>query len=55
MAEVEFRGGEMLVGTTIGYDLNRLGFFWFPVDSQSNNIKVLAVSSSVKGVSKLTE
>ena len=48
--EVTFMDGEVLVGTTLGYDPNRPGFFLFPADPKSNNIRVFAVSTSVKKV-----
>jgi len=48
--EVTFRDGEVLVGSTLGYDPKRQGFFLFPTDPESNNIRVYAVSSSVKNV-----
>jgi hypothetical protein len=48
--EVTFVDGEVLVGSTLGYDPKRQGFFVFPADSRSNNIRVYAVSSAVKKV-----
>jgi hypothetical protein len=48
--EVTFMDGEVLVGTTLGYDPSRPGFFLFPVDPKSNNIRVFAVSTAVKKV-----
>jgi len=48
--EVTFKDGETLVGSTLGYDPNRPGFFFFPADPKSNNIRVFAVSPSVKQV-----
>jgi hypothetical protein len=48
--EVTFKDGEVLVGTTLGYDPNRPGFFFFPADSKSNNIRVFAITTSVKRV-----
>ena len=48
--EVTFMDGEVLVGTTLGYDPSRPGFFLFPADPKSNNIRVFAVSNSVKKV-----
>jgi len=48
--EVLFVDGEKLVGSTLGYDPNRLGFFLFPVDPESNNIRVFAVTAAVKSV-----
>jgi hypothetical protein len=46
--EVTFTDGELLVGTTMGYDSKRPGFFIFPVDSKSNNMKIFVVSAAVK-------
>ena len=48
--EVTFVDGEVLVGSTLGYDLKRLGFFVFPADPNSNNIRIFAVSSGVGSV-----
>jgi hypothetical protein len=48
--EVTFKDDEVLVGTTLGYDPSRPGFFLFPVDPKSNNIRVFAVTTAVKKV-----
>jgi hypothetical protein len=48
--EVTFIDGEVLVGSTLGYDAKRQGFFVFPADPKSNNIRVYAVSSAVEKV-----
>ena len=48
--EVTFSDGEILVGSTLGYDANRPGFFLFPADPKSNNIRLFAVTSAVKKV-----
>jgi len=48
--EVTFVDGEILVGSTLGYDPKRPGFFLFPVDPKSNNIRVFAISPAVKNV-----
>jgi len=48
--EVTFKDGELLVGTTLGYDRQRAGFFVFPVDPQENNLRVFAVLKSVTKV-----
>ena len=48
--EVTFTDGEVLVGSTLGYDPKRQGFFVFPVDPKSNNVRIYAVSSAVKQV-----
>lgn len=48
--EVAFRDGEVLVGTTLGYEPNRPGFFLFPADPKSNNVRVFAVTSALEKV-----
>ncbi len=48
--EVTFADGEILVGSTLGYESSRPGFFLFPADPKSNNIRVFAVTSAVKKV-----
>lgn len=48
-AEVTFKDNEVIVGTTLGYDPGRLGFFLMPADPDSNNIRVFAVNAAVKG------
>jgi hypothetical protein len=47
LIEVTFRDGEVLTGTTTGYDPNRPGFFLFPIDPKSNNTKVYVVTGGV--------
>jgi len=48
--EVTFMDGELLVGSTLGYDSKRQGFFIFPVDPKSNNIRIYVVSFAVEKV-----
>jgi hypothetical protein len=48
--EVIFKDGEVLVGTTTGYDANRPGFFLFPADDKSNNERIFVVTAAVKTV-----
>jgi hypothetical protein len=48
--EVTFIDGEVLGGTTLGYNPKRQGFFIFPADPKSNNIRVYVVSSAVEKV-----
>jgi hypothetical protein len=48
--EVTFTDGEVLLGSTLGYDLKRQGFFIFPADPNSNNVRVFVVSSAVEKV-----
>jgi len=45
--EVTFKDGEVLVGSTLGYDPERQGFFVFPADPKGNNIRAYVVSSPV--------
>ena len=51
--EVTFNDGEVLVGSTLNYHSNRQGFFVYPVDPKSNNIRVFAVSCAVQWVRQL--
>ena len=51
--EIKFWDGEVLVGATTCYDANRPGFFVFPADPKSNNVKVYAIASSVERVRRL--
>jgi len=48
--EVTLKDGEVLVGSTLGYDPKRQGFFIFPADPKSNNIRVYVVSSAAQKV-----
>jgi hypothetical protein len=48
--EVTFMDGEILVGTTTGYDPERQGFFLFPADARSNNARAFVVMTAVKKV-----
>jgi len=51
--EVTFQDGEVIVGSTVGYDLKRQGFFVFPADPQSNNLRAFVVSAAIKNVRQL--
>jgi hypothetical protein len=48
IVQVTFNDGEVLVGSTFGYDANRPGFFFFPADPRSNNLRVYAVTRAVR-------
>lgn len=48
--KVTFTDGETLVGTTISYDPHKLGFFLFPMDPQSNNLRVFVVFKAAKNI-----
>ena len=47
LMEVTCTDGEVIVGTTTGYDPKRPGFFLFPIDASSNNERVFMVTSAV--------
>jgi hypothetical protein len=50
VVEVTFIDGEVLVGSTLGYDPKRPGFFIFPADPLSNNTRIFVSSQSVRKV-----
>jgi len=47
LMEVTCKDGEVIVGSTTGYDPKRPGFFLFPIDSSSNNERIYVVTSAV--------
>lgn len=47
---VEFQDGEVLVGTTQGYQPNRPGFFIVPADPASNIERCFVVAASTRDV-----
>jgi len=47
---VVFKDGEVLLGTTQGYDPARQGFFVIPADAASNNERCFVVTASTKEV-----
>jgi hypothetical protein len=48
--EVTFSDGEVLVGSALGYNGERAGFFFFPADPESNTLRVFIVTAAVKDV-----
>ena len=48
--EVTFIDGEKMVGRTEGYNPQRLGFFVFPTDPKSNNIRIFVVIRNTRQV-----
>jgi hypothetical protein len=50
---VVFKDGEVMVGTTQGYDRSRPGFFLVPVDPASNNERCFVVSAATQEVTFL--
>jgi len=51
--EVTFLDGELMVGSTLGYERNRPGFFVLPADPKSNNVRIFVIASAVKNVRQL--
>jgi hypothetical protein len=49
--QVVFSDGEVLVGTTQGYDAERKGFFVFPADTSTNNESIFVVKQATRQVS----
>ena len=47
---VEFTDGEVIYGLTMGYSPERRGFFFSPIDPESNNERIFVVLSSVKDI-----
>lgn len=48
--KVEFKDGEVLLGTTQGYQPGRQGFFLMPADAQSNIERCYVVSAATKDI-----
>jgi hypothetical protein len=48
LMEVTCKDGEVIVGTTTGYDPKRQGFFLFPIDPSANNLRVYVVAGAVR-------
>lgn len=49
-AEVTFRDGEKLVGTTDAYNPQKTGFFIVPADPRSNNQRVFVVTKNARQI-----
>ena len=52
--QVTFNDGEVLVGSTQGYQTGRPGFFMIPADPLSNNDRIYVVAKAVNKVSFLS-
>ena len=50
---LQFKDGEVMVGTTFGFDAERDGFFLFPADPRSNNEKAYVNASAVQTITNL--
>ena len=51
--EVIFQDGEIIAGTTEAYNPKKVGFFLFPADPESNNLRIFVVNRSVQQVKLL--
>ena len=51
--EVVFRDHESLIGTTEAFNPQKLGFFLFPADTKSNNMRVFVVNQNVAKIKAL--
>jgi hypothetical protein len=49
--KVVFKDGEMLIGTTLGYQRNRPGFFLESIDDESNIERCYVVTSATREIS----
>ena len=52
--EITFKDQEVMFGSVVDYDPKRPGFFLFPTDPYSNNLKVFIVSLTVDKVNYLS-
>lgn len=48
--EVTCKDGEKILGTTEAYNRQKLGFFMFPADRESNNTRIFIVNANVSTV-----
>jgi len=47
---VSFMDGEEISGTTEGYNPQKLGFFMFPLEKNSNNLRIFVINRNVRQV-----
>jgi len=48
--EVTFSDGEKIFGKTEGYDRQKLGFFMFPADPETNDLRIFVVNKNASQV-----
>ena len=48
--EVTCADGEILIGTTVAYNPQKLGFFMFPDDPECNNLRIFVVNKNARRV-----
>jgi hypothetical protein len=46
--EVTFTDGEIMQGSILPYNPQQLGFFLFPADPRSNNLRVFVINATLK-------
>ncbi len=51
--EVTFKDGEKIIGTTEAWTPQKLGFFLFPADPGTNNLRIFVVNRNVARVQSL--
>jgi hypothetical protein len=51
--EITFQDGEKIVGTTEAFNPQRTGFFVFPVDPDSNNVRIFIVTKNACEIKRL--
>jgi len=51
---ITFNDDEVLMGTTQGYHPDDTGFFLYPADPESNNIRVFIINTAVKSVEEIS-
>jgi len=51
--EIIFADGEKIVGKTLGYKPEKLGFFVIPVDPESNNARIFVVSKNARQITTI--
>jgi len=48
--EVTFKDGEKVIGTTEAWSPQKLGFFLFPADAMTNNLRIFVVNRNAAQV-----
>lgn len=53
--QITFKDGESMTGTTEAYNPQKIGFFLFPADAKSNNLRIFVVNKNVEQVKFIAE
>jgi hypothetical protein len=48
--EVSFKDGEILLAKTEGYNPQKIGFFAFPLDPKSNNLRIFVIIKNARQI-----